>query len=167
VKKFAAAIFIGVLAAAICPAAETNDTSLSDEVAVYRALVQARQLSSGLKILTSEEKGVDALDDSNKNSTRTTLRAALGDNASEALEDYFAKQGKEHALVKAFSKEQGWSLVDDSVIQGLRAGSDAGTFWKRFYEKFPNSGGIVTVWRVGFNRTRDCVKSLPVWQGRR
>lgn len=150
-KKLVAAIFIGTLLAAISEAAETNDKSLSDEVDVYRALVDAKQVSSSQKILTSEEQGIGALDDSNKNSTRKTLSEAFGDSASEALENWFAMQGKEHALVTELSKMQGWSLVDASVIQGLQTTNSASTFWKRFYEKFPGSGGIVTVTRVGFD----------------
>ena len=154
-KQMIASVLLAALATAICLAAEREDASLRDEVAVYKALIEAKQLSSRLKILTGEEKSFEARDDSNDNSTRKTLQDAFGDNASEPLENWFAKQGKEHVLVMALSKEQGWLLVDEAVIQQLHADNKPGTFWKNFYEKFPNSGGIVAVRRVGFNRRKD------------
>lgn len=163
-KRLAAAIIVGVVTVAACPAAENTANSLSDEVAVYRALAEAKQISSRLKILTNEEEGMAALDDSNKNHFRKALRDAFGDKSSEALEDAFTKQGEEHALVLALSKEPGWLLVDKSVLEGFRAGSDASTYWKRFYKKFPDSGGTVVVFRVGFNYAKD-VAVVYVFQG--
>lgn len=69
---------------------------------------------------------------------------------AETVDDLRAKNNDNYKFLKNFDIGHPYALISDEEFQSFFKGN-ANDGWKRFYEKYPKSGGIVTFSRVGFN----------------
>ena len=77
----------------------------------------------------------------------------------ETAKDFDAKNKESFALEKKFSLTLPYVLVSESDLREIFRRDAKGYIsegaWRRFYEKYPGAQGIMSLSRVGFNRTKD------------
>lgn len=76
----------------------------------------------------------------------------------ETVNGFISANEKEVSLKKAFKLELNHVLVEKSELKKIfkeETGMSEMSEWEKFYEKYPDSGGIVSVSRVGFNPAKD------------
>jgi hypothetical protein len=90
------------------------------------------------------------------------IRQELPSLSDATLSDYKQKNKEQSSLKDSFKLKIKHVLIDEEEIK--RAIKDAG--WKSFYEKYPESGGLVSFSRVGFNAaTNQALVYFEHWCG--
>jgi hypothetical protein len=77
------------------------------------------------------------------------LRQQFPSISQETINDYVAKSKEAYELKDAFDLKLNHTLVKKGEVEGMFKGGVNG--WEAFYKRFPDSGGLVGVSRVGFN----------------
>jgi hypothetical protein len=73
----------------------------------------------------------------------------------ETFEDYLACAKEAKSLTRSFNLKTNYVLVDYGEIERLINLTNPAKAFDDFYLKYPESGGFITLSRVGFNRNHD------------
>ena len=68
------------------------------------------------------------------------------------INDFKAKNIKAYALDSFLNQRANYTIVSQKEINAI---FDHNPYWDKYYQRNPNSEGIITFSRVGFNQTRD------------
>jgi len=134
------------------PIANTRDESVTEEYAVYNAVIEAKYrehpgsgaelvvISNRTDVYTLEPKTLDE-----------TLKWASnhipGGIPPELIENLVKQNQQEHEISDLFNLNVKHVLItEEEIAKIMKAGE-----WELFYEKFPKSQGIISLSRVGFN----------------
>lgn len=130
----------------LAPSPSGTVTSSEHENAVYAALIA--QKWSGDTYIITEQTEVDSI---------TSAAQQIGTNIPSLDPEtltHFQEQNK-HAssLLNHIHLQVKYVLVSQTELKAI-FGSDAKTGWEQFYRMYPNTNGIYTLSRVGFNTAR-------------
>ncbi|MEZ5345324.1 MAG: hypothetical protein R2681_07195 [Pyrinomonadaceae bacterium] len=130
-----------------------NSTMVDESYAVYSAFLKTIRTGYGngkkvdlFVILRDTEKYPSTID-----RTSLDLSEEFPEQVGEAINDFNSKISTSRRLTKSFDLEKNYVLVNDDDLNFERDGDDSYDFWKTFYEKFPNSSGIIRLSQVGFD----------------
>jgi hypothetical protein len=142
-----------------------------DEVEALVALLRSqyeKTLQEDLPLVITDrtELGMLPLGTTFEAFRKDLLAEARGKVPIDLIEDFCAKNKAEGQIWPALGKQLKIRLLSRKEERSIFAeGADARrNGWKRFYERFPGSPGIITVSRVGFNRDRTMAMVYVGWQ---
>jgi hypothetical protein len=142
----------GLATVAVTP----QTTSEAEEYTVYSALIAAWYIGDETKLIVTDDHTytytwwhlTEDLD-----SRLSYVQQSLPDLTQEIIADFKAKNQQSHPLKPLFDLSVEYILVSEEEIQKIfQSGMDG---WDKFYMKHPNSQGIMTLSRVGFNANMD------------
>ena len=148
-------LFFGVLAA--CFSKSMVPGPDPEEYQVYHALISERFLQGhsdegGIKTLVIEDRTGMGFDSANDKSFAEGLKKEMGLDESVA-KDFALINQKPYPLYNLFGFKSPVRMVDQATLDGFSKNGVEG-YWDLFYKKFPDSQGLITLSRVGFNSTR-------------
>lgn len=135
---------------------ETNAVyvALVDRMLMFEDTEQVviRAATSGFPVYEDDEmrKSFHVSDSGNELLWRT-----LPEAAPETLVDYLMKNKSSQHLSRIDGLKIRAVLVGEDDAKALFPEHEFDRAWTRFYAKYPNSSGLITVSRVGFNRRYD------------
>jgi hypothetical protein len=142
---------------AICPV--TLD-SVGDTNEIYRLLIRERFTLNGrvkLIVLQAETTGGPMSEDESikgkwwhSESWHQMIKESMPEAEQQTLEDYLAVNRTPGSL-KVFNLGINYVLVKNSDLPN----DEYDQFWTKFYEKYPDSSGIIFFSNVGFNYRHD------------
>jgi hypothetical protein len=88
--------------------------------------------------------------------TRSLYRLApeAATKFAEAIADFDHASGQTRLLQRQFEVPKPYELVKRDTIDGFFKEQAPRDGWKHFYERYPESGGFITLSAVGFNKSR-------------
>jgi hypothetical protein len=121
-----------------------------EEYAVYDAMIANNFLPSGYERILIVDQTVAGI------SAGPALQQDLDflrenmapDLQAETLADFVAKNERSYRIENHFSLDVPVVLISNQAVDEFLAAQDG---WERFYEQYPNSQGMMTISRVGFN----------------
>lgn len=134
---------------------ETGTTPLTaEDYEIYSAVIQSMFIdATHPAIVVIEESTTRA------NVGLFSLSDAVGaiedqwpDLGDEALADFEATNQDSSALERGFTLSVDYSLISEQEIESIFSAAGG---WDDFYAKYPDSQGIFTLSRVGFNEAKD------------
>lgn len=133
----------------------------SDANDVYRAVIREAFVKQGTKLLVIQSRTTGCgFYENEENAAEyrpnydfvTTVKAFMPEADSATLEDYFTKNKmSEDVLLPDLGIA--YRLISPEEME--RMFSEHGTGWSDFYERYPESNGLIYFSRVGFNLQRD------------
>lgn len=159
-KKIVAALF-AVLVLVNCntinrlatPPTSTAPPDLAGaEYAVYSALIEAMYTTDKLSMIVVEDHtGLGVT--SNDPQQFDYLRKSLPEVDQTLLDDFRSRNAQSEPLADQFTlKTQVVLIGQDEVTRLFGQGGGA---WDEFYQKYPNSQGLMTLSKAGFNAAGD------------
>jgi hypothetical protein len=130
------------------------DGITSDEYAVYSALIQSMYVKQPVQtVVVDKQTQFYKIDWERPEDYRKSILAELSSISEETIEDFEKKNETEGELARHLN------LTVDYVLLGkqssARTPEEHAKQWKEFDEKYPNSPGIISLSRVGFNSDKD------------
>jgi hypothetical protein len=130
----------------------------SEEYAVYSALIKGMYIEDAVKLLViyRDISGcVPSTNDEKVESMRRSMEEHAIKNLPELMQDTldnYRVKGKEcHTLRKQFNIPVKYLLVTDKDIEPLFPKGEVDRVWRRFYNKYPKSSGIISLSNIGLN----------------
>lgn len=146
-------------APAINSAPPSGATIESEEYAVYSALIKDMYTGDAVKLLViyRDIPGcVSATNDKEVASLRRSMEEYaikhMPDLTQDTLDDYRVKGKQCHTLRKQFDIPVEYLLVTDKDIKPLFPEGKVDRVWRRFYARYPESSGIISLSNIGLNR---------------
>jgi hypothetical protein len=133
-------------------AVPTGDPELDPLVAYLKASFAAT-IKDGHRLVIEDSTSVEMLHFNRpyQDLIDGLLRDASDQVPAEMIQDFGEKNRKSRAVWPELTKHLPASLLTPAENQAFFSLDDG---WKRFYAKYPGSGGIITVSRVGLNRDK-------------
>jgi hypothetical protein len=127
---------------------------MTEEYAIYDAVIESFYLTESIELIVLRDHTVTGAYprgslDINLENVQRKLGPAI---QSETLNDYKGKNGQTQKLGKRFSLDVQYILLSETEFNEI---FDTGEGWSQFYATYPNSQGIMTLSRVGFNAEMD------------
>lgn len=141
-------------AAADSPSEAVAPAIAPEEYAVYQTLIKSLYLLEGVEqIVISDHTAIGPSQDASLQEQAEYIRTSMGHSLEPAtLEDYIAANGRDYKLENSFLLDAPVVLLTQSEFAEIFADENG---WERFYESYPESQGIMTLSRAGFNADRD------------
>jgi hypothetical protein len=138
-----------------CTGGKTAPASvLVEEYAVYEAAIESLYLTEDIELIVIKNR--TATDSSPSESLDTEvayIQEEFGSAIeSETLSDYRARNKQSHQLDQDFLLDVPYVLLSEAELAET---FERGGGWNQFYKIYPNSQGIMTLSRVGFNTQID------------
>ncbi|MBD0371703.1 MAG: hypothetical protein ICV60_12760 [Pyrinomonadaceae bacterium] len=143
------------------PAARANLFQIEDEeYAVYSALInddlkedegEPKRPKDRVLIIDESTSLWDGMIEEEKDKFFEELKKSSPELQAETVEDLQAKSTSPSTLARNFSIGINYLLVSNEEIKEMFKGDGVLRGWEAFHRKYPNSGGILTLSRVGFN----------------
>jgi hypothetical protein len=133
------------------PAVATGDAEL-DPLVSYLKAAFAAALNDGHRLVIDDTTDVEMLrfGQSYQELVDGLLKAASDEVPAEMIRDFGAKNRESHAVWPDLARHVPASMLTLAELKTIFMGfADDG--WKRFYAKYPRSGGYITVSRVGLS----------------
>lgn len=148
-------LLASVVLIAGCTDGRTVSTSaVVEEYAVYEAVIESLYLTEDIELIVIKNWTATNVSPGKSSDTEAEyIREKLGTAIeSETLNDYSAKNKQSYQLDQDISLDVPYVLLSEAELTKIfeREGG-----WDRFYEIYPNSQGIMTLSRVGFNTQID------------
>ncbi len=148
-------LLASVVLIAGCTDGRTAPTSaVADEYAVYEAVIESLYLAEDIELIVIKNWTATSVSPGESSDTEAEyIREKFGTAIElETLNDYSAKNKRSYQLDQDISLDVPYVLLSEAELTKIfeREGS-----WDRFYEIYPNSQGIMTLSRVGFNTQID------------
>jgi hypothetical protein len=119
----------------------------AEEQAVYAAILKVMTRGSPVVIDFHTATGMGS---ENLDQTFDYLKEQMGDKLTQELTDSFkSRNDQPYALAQDMQIGVEYTLISDTEMQELFNGEQDG--WDVFYSRYPNSPGITTFSKVGFN----------------
>jgi len=153
--KFISLLLVSTIFIAGCTGSKAAPTSaIAEEYAVYKAVIESLYLTEGVELIVIENRTAIGVSSSESlDSTVKYIQEAFGDAIElETLDDYIAKNRRSHRLEGGFSLDVPYVLLSEAELAEI---FEQGGGWNQFYKLYPNSQGIMTLSRVGFNARMD------------
>ena len=127
-------------------------TATADEYDVYSALIQSVYIDATQpkQIVIST---VNADQNVNFGLTAGAIRSFWPELGDDILGDFKAKNRVSSALEHTFTLSVPYTLISEQELASIFSITASG--WDKFYAKYPDSKGFLTLSRVGFNRAKD------------
>lgn len=132
----------------------TSASAVTEECAVYKAVIESDYLTEGIELIVIMDHTVNgAYPGASLDSVLEHVRENLGSAVEpETLNDYEAQNGRTQKLDGCFSLDVQYVLLSEVEFNEI---FETGGDWSQFYATYPNSQGIMTLSRVGFNANMD------------
>lgn len=127
----------------------------AEEYAVYDALIEQKYLrdKNELIVIYDRTSAYKLGFDESFDKTIQFVRSRIPDNLEqELIDDFINKNLQSHTLKDNFNLKVPHVLDSKEEKNNV---SEKGNSWGHFYRKYPNAHGVVSLSRVGFNRTLD------------
>jgi hypothetical protein len=122
------------------------------EYAVYSALIEASYATNKLGMIVIQDHtglGVSG----NDPQQFAYLRKSLPEVDQPLLDDFQARNVQSEPIEDRFTLKTQLVLISQDEVTGLFG--QGGGAWDEFYKKYPNSQGLMTLSKVGFNAAGD------------
>lgn len=157
-QSYAPAIESFVMSAAPAAAQSNPET---EKYAVYSALIKDMYVNEGVKLLVIETTHECAKSsEANKVSGEKAEQERREEESAEVkrfpgleretIHDFLIRADECQPLSRQFDLPVSYVLVTDKEVERFFRKDGVGG-WKRFYEEYPNSSGIISFSNVGFN----------------
>jgi hypothetical protein len=125
-------------------------SAIIEEYAVYEAVIESVYSIEGVEsIVIKDHTATDLSPDGSLDNTMDYIQETLGTTIElETLNDYRVKNAQTQELNSIFSLNVQCVLLSEAQINEI---FETGDGWSQFHATYPNSAGIVTFSRVGFN----------------
>jgi hypothetical protein len=134
-------------------AISTGDPEL-DPLASFLKGYFADDLKAGKALVIEDRTSIDRHTGSPEDYLGSLLAKASAKVPAEMIRDHVEKNRQSQAIWPALGRHVPVHLLSREEQEAIfKGGPDKG--WKRFYEKYPNSPGCVTISRVGLNRDKN------------
>ena len=153
--KFISLLLVSTVFIAGCAGNKTAPTSaIAEEYAVYEAVIESLHLTEGIELIAIKNRtATDVSPGESLDSEVEYIREELGTAIElETLDDYRAKNRRSHQLDADLSLDVPYVLLSEAELAEI---FEQGGGWNQFYKVYPNSQGIMTLSRVGFNTQID------------
>ena len=132
-----------------CPVQGTPRTvdKSAEEYAVYSAAI-ANMFETRSKLLVIQDATNTDFTEPNSKLDDQSFRRLFPTLAEGVVKDYKAKNNRPVRLKDSFKLNVKHVLVDEQEIVKIFKGSGS---WDDFYKRYPDSGGLIVLSRVGFN----------------
>lgn len=138
---------VSISAFSACAAQETEPLAGygpdSDEYSVYSDLINSKYIGGGVGLMVVEDQT------NAESSAFGQLRGVDG----ELIEDYQAKNKMAYRLDRLFDLRVGYELISEEDARDIIE-SDPEVGWDTFYSTYPDSQGMLSLSRAGFNKNR-------------
>jgi hypothetical protein len=134
------------------PTLTTSPESSDAEYAVYSALIDAMFLTDKLNLIVIEDHTGWGLG-SDEAQELAYIRKSLPEVDQQLLDDFKAKNAQSGLLEDRFSLKAAVKLISQEEVS--RCFAQGGGAWDEFYKQYPNSQGLMTLSKVGFNAAGD------------
>ena len=125
-----------------------QNASEAEEYAVYDYLIGPGDANRTLVVIYENTTS------RSKESNRSDLLKDMPSLEQRTIDDYKAKNSKAYPLRNSFKFEGKYVIVNESEIYevfSVNQKTETGDDWEEFYGRCPNSPGILSYSRVGFN----------------
>ena len=161
-RQFALAL-CAVLFFAVALVAQSNgsstETAENEENSVYKAVI--KQMFAGDKVTFDTQEKVTRLvirdstlkyEGFGKRENWTDVQNRLKPLQDETFSDYEARNKDGDEISKSLDLPIKYTFINKGEIDAIFKSNSDG--WKRFYEKYPDSGGFIGFSHVGFNKSK-------------
>ncbi|HEX8638625.1 MAG TPA: hypothetical protein VF692_11220 [Pyrinomonadaceae bacterium] len=124
-----------------------NDSFEANQYAVYDALI-ANVFSNPYLLIITERTNTDYRDDPMLEQVLANMQKELLPLSNTTLNDFRVKNKNRVPLKDAFTLGAKQIFITDEELETI---TKDGLDWKSFYEKYPNSEGVLTLSNVGFD----------------
>jgi hypothetical protein len=138
-------------------AASQNNPEM-ETYAVYSALIKEMYVHDGIKLLVIETANEcpkssedNKASDENAEQMRRELEKDLPGLERTTVEDFLAQSNKCEPLSRRFDVPVNYVLMPNKEIDRVFRKDGVGGGWKRFYDEYQDSSGIISFSNVGFN----------------
>ncbi len=115
-----------------------------DEYKAYSDLINSRYIGDDVSLIVLEDQ---------TNAESNDINIGMSGVDRETIEDYQAKNKRAFSLERLFNLKADYELISDGEYQDLFE-PDPESGWDIFYSIYPESQGILTLSRIGFNENR-------------
>jgi len=123
----------------------------AEELAVYAALIEQRY-ASGHQLIVIEEETSPFIQPDEFDSALQRVKENLPGLSDATLEDFRAKNQEPHPVGSGLKLDVNVVLISQAEMTEIFQDSDG---WDTFYDRYPDSQGVMTLSRVGFNAAMD------------
>jgi len=133
---------------------ERSSLITPEEYAVYDAMIESIFLPSGYEMIvmvdhTAADISAGPASQQDVDYLRENMEPIL---EPETLADFVAMNDRSYLIENHFSLDVPVVLLDNEAMEEFFAAEDG---WERFYDQYPNSQGVITLSRVGFNTNNE------------
>jgi ABC-type phosphate transport system substrate-binding protein len=141
---------VGTATSASSATTAAQTTATADEYDVYSALIQSVYIDATqpkqMVIGGSTVKPSLAL-------AAGAMKSSWPDLVDDIVGDFKAKNQSSSVLERTFTLSVPYTLMSEQEVASIFSSSATG--WGKFYAKYPDAKGRVTLSRVGFNQAKD------------
>jgi len=136
---------------------QSNQTSdlTREEYEVYSVVISRLQEWHQVKLLVIANPTRCPRSDTSMDNIQFRPSERPSSLSRETFEDYLACAKEAKSLTRSFNLKTNYVLVDYGEIERLINLTNPAKAFDDFYLKYPESGGFITLSRVGFNRNHD------------
>ena len=136
----------------------------NDEYDVYSALINDIYVKEKVKliVITNPTCCDSSTMDLHSDSWRILLEE-LKPLSRDTLEVYASRNMQQVELERKFQLRAKYQVVPYSTVKKILTNIDFDEAWRRFYSRYPASGGYIRLSRVGFNKTSDQALVSTAW----
>lgn len=132
---------------------EANDIT-SEEYAVYSALIQNMYVKERVRtIVIVKHTMFYKINWEKPEDYRKSILDELRPISQETIEDFEKKNEEEGELARHLNLTVNYVLLGKQ--SATKTPEEYANKWKEFYERYPNSPGMISLSRVGFNSDKD------------
>jgi len=125
-----------------------------EEAAVYSALISSRYVQGNVqRIVIRDHTGLDPQDDLEMR--LEYVHKNMPELTQAMVTDFKVKNEKPFPLSSKLDLDIQYALISQERWQQIFTATDLDGDWEEFYRIYPNSQGILTLSRVGFNNNLD------------
>lgn len=134
-----------------CVASKTTPMQVtSEEHVVYETVIKSLYVTEGIKLVViKDHTATDASPSKSLEAQVKYIRESLGAAIeAETLNDYKLNNRRAWELDRHLSLDVQYALLGEAEFSGI---FKKGRGWRKFYRTYPNSQGLMTLSRVGFD----------------
>ena len=129
----------------------------TDEYAVYSALIQTMYVKKGIRtIVIAERTQFSKVNWERREDYLKSILEELRPVSQETIEDFEKMNQQEVELASRLNLTVNYELLDPRrQPSGVKTPDESVKYWAQFFERYPDSPGIISLSRVGFSSGKD------------
>lgn len=154
-QRFSLSIIFALISFVFASSLLAQNVSEAEEYSVYKSLFQQEFIGKETKELVIKKQ--TAIENFSDNEPIAYLIKSLPSLTKETIEDFRLQNKKPTELTNKFNLKVKINLLGeefDRLFYEARQSDPEKDGWEIFYKKYPTSGGIITLSRVGFNKEK-------------